>query len=178
MVRPVTLGAIILSILMLSSCTQGVSESTSSSGSGGDAPVANTEVGDTEVIDPEMTVLELAPLDSGVSSSAEEEPSSAELRTESPEVINEQDPIEMQELELPDQDPQRQESQWGPAPSLVGAPLFAAQGIGLDLGLQVIWRGERGIDPSDPRCRVIQQMPGPGAPMQTPIVEVELRCAN
>ena len=171
MIHRATPAAVILSILLLSGCTANTGESVSS------GKLDNkVHPSATEIAGPEITTMQEDRADSEAKITFEEDRSSSVLRPEASATSDVQNPPEVQDFAIPDQDPARGANQWGPAPSLVGAPLFAAQGIVLDLGLQVIWEGGNVVDPNDPRCRVIRQIPEPGAPMQSPLIVVNLRC--
>jgi len=171
MIRPATPAAVILSMLLLSGCAADTGESVSN----GDF---NNKVSPSapEIAGPEITTVQEDRADSDAKITFEKDTSSSVSRPEVPATADVQNPPEVQDFAIPDQVPARGVNQWGQAPSLVGAPLFAAQGIVLDLGLQVFWEGESVIDPNDPRCRVIWQMPEPGAYMQSPLLIVNLRC--
>lgn len=61
------------------------------------------------------------------------------------------------------------------APLLVGLPLAVAQSRAGSEGIALSVQGADG--PSlQPDCQVLQQMPGPGSPLQAPVVQVIVQC--
>ena len=159
-----------MSILLLSGCVADTGALVASGELNRESPSA------TKIVGIEITDRQEDGADSNAKITFERDTSSSVPLPVASGTADVQSAPEVQDFAVPDQDPARGSNAWGPAPSLVGAPLIAAQGIVLDLGLQVIWEGESVTDPNDPQCRVIQQMPEPGAPMQSPLLVVNLRC--
>jgi len=159
-----------VSILLLSGCVADTGALVASGELNRESPSA------TKIVGIEITDWQEDGADSNAKITFERDTSSSVRLPVASGTADVQSAPEVQDFAVPDQDPARGSNAWGPAPSLVGAPLIAAQGIVLDLGLQVIWEGESVTDPNDPQCRVIQQMPEPGAPMQSPLLVVNLRC--